>query len=808
MKKISLVIAILFTPLIVYSSGFGTGGTLTFELSYNHAFNKVKVTDQGKIYAVGYIEGDPEYTHNQNMLICRFNPNGTLDSSFANDGVKVINFTLGNSSANDLVILSAGSVVLVGDTFNTSTNDVALAKLTVNGDLDLSFGSNGTLRTDYKAIDNQGIAIVSDDSHLYVLDGCQVAVPSSSEVFSIEQSACIIKYDMQGNIVQGFGLSGFKEIRQGIFRPRGLSIYDGDLYTIGSGVKNYNSWTVSPSLGYRAPEINIARLSTRNGNTVIYETANIDTAFEEIYWASNSGLGDFYGELSISEEGKIGVGYKHWRNSGGVTTAHTGVHTSQDFDSIPHLGGIHNDIIEFATAGDDAQTQGINNFHWLNNNSFFINYGTKVVKCTGGALDTTFGIGGEVELGYIPTDIAIYDSERVMTVYSSAGNSVLRVFNSDGSPYISSPPVITSSSIATGEINVPFEYTITATNDPTQFNAAPIPSGLYLDYSDGIAKILGTPTESGTFAVNINALNSGGSDLAILTIHISNTAQVIQFNNPGAQLLGSLPIDPAASSSSNLAITYEVVSGPAAIINGNIFITGLGDIEIKATQPGNSNFEPADPVTILFTSVLARELPVIDSFPSSKQSLANSFAIISVVASGPKPLSYRWFKNGTLIDGEEDANLILSNVSYFDEAKYQCEVSNSFGETISAECDLNVTASEVSSDTDNDGLSDSLEIYLGALGLDPSKDSTNEWNRIVNLVQELGLGSTGLTLEEVSDLRAGSTMIAVENGQAILSMEVEQSDDLEIWTSGGTTSLQIPVNEDLDTKFFRFKMAD
>ena len=64
-----------------------------------------------------------------------------------------------------------------------------------------------------------------------------------------------------------------------------------------------------------------------------------------------------------------------------------------------------------------------------------------------------------------------------------------------------------------------------------------------------------------------------------------------------------------------------------------------------------------------------------------------------------------------------------------------------------------------------------------------------------------------LTLDEVKDLRAGSTMIEVENGQATLSMEVEQSDDLEIWTSGGT-NLQIPVNANSDTKFFRFKMTE
>ena len=65
-----------------------------------------------------------------------------------------------------------------------------------------------------------------------------------------------------------------------------------------------------------------------------------------------------------------------------------------------------------------------------------------------------------------------------------------------------------------------------------------------------------------------------------------------------------------------------------------------------------------------------------------------------------------------------------------------------------------------------------------------------------------------LTLDEVKDLRAGSTMIEIENGIATLSMEVEESDDLnlEIWTTGGTASVQ--MDAEAGKKFYRFKMAE
>jgi hypothetical protein len=65
-----------------------------------------------------------------------------------------------------------------------------------------------------------------------------------------------------------------------------------------------------------------------------------------------------------------------------------------------------------------------------------------------------------------------------------------------------------------------------------------------------------------------------------------------------------------------------------------------------------------------------------------------------------------------------------------------------------------------------------------------------------------------LTLDEVKDLRAGSTMIEIDNGQATLSMEVEESDDLGVWTNESATTIQITKDAEAGKKFFRFKMVE
>ena len=49
-------------------------------------------------------------------------------------------------------------------------------------------------------------------------------------------------------------------------------------------------------------------------------------------------------------------------------------------------------------------------------------------------------------------------------------------------------------------------------------------------------------------------------------------------------------------------------------------------------------------------------------------------------------------------------------------------------------------------------------------------------------------------------------MIEIQDGQATLLMEIEQSDDLGIWTNGGASTLQIPIDAEAGKKFFRFRM--
>src|SRR5439155_816231 len=71
-------------------------------------------------------------------------------------------------------------------------------------------------------------------------------------------------------------------------------------------------------------------------------------------------------------------------------------------------------------------------------------------------------------------------------------------------------PVITSSLTACGTVGVAFSYTITATNNPTSYTAAPLPAGLSLGNGGNRNVISGTPTAAGTTNVTITASNGAG----------------------------------------------------------------------------------------------------------------------------------------------------------------------------------------------------------------------------------------------------------------------------------------------------------
>jgi uncharacterized delta-60 repeat protein len=80
----------------------------------------------------------------EDMIVARFNSNGALDTTFNDDGHLTLNVAGSGDIASNMALLSNGGILLSGGS-STGLVRTSLAKLDANGELDLSFDSDGKL---------------------------------------------------------------------------------------------------------------------------------------------------------------------------------------------------------------------------------------------------------------------------------------------------------------------------------------------------------------------------------------------------------------------------------------------------------------------------------------------------------------------------------------------------------------------------------------------------------------------------------------------------------------------------------------
>lgn len=90
--------------------------------------------------------------------------------------------------------------------------------------------------------------------------------------------------------------------------------------------------------------------------------------------------------------------------------------------------------------------------------------------------------------------------------------------------------------------------------------------------------------------------------------------QAISFPQIPNKLVSDPPFEIEATATSGLPVYFEVISGPAEVDGHVVTLTGeAGQVAIKATQPGNDEFDPAEPVTNHFMVLDPQtHLPEID----------------------------------------------------------------------------------------------------------------------------------------------------------------------------------------------------
>jgi uncharacterized delta-60 repeat protein len=129
-------------------SSFGSGGKVLTNLERTDFANDLAIQPDGKIVVVGGERTAPS-GHDYAFATARYNPNGSLDTTFGGSGYVITPFTEGLDSAEGVVVQPDGKIVAVGvaDASSPDTQDLALVRYNTDGSLDAGFDSDGKVQT-------------------------------------------------------------------------------------------------------------------------------------------------------------------------------------------------------------------------------------------------------------------------------------------------------------------------------------------------------------------------------------------------------------------------------------------------------------------------------------------------------------------------------------------------------------------------------------------------------------------------------------------------------------------------------------
>jgi uncharacterized delta-60 repeat protein len=207
--------------------------------------SSVVIQPDGKILVAG--GAFPLFTFLGNFELVRYNPNGSLDTSFGSGGIVTTHFPAG-SYAFDVALQPDGKIVAAGTVFvgfdpgEMSNTDFALARYNPDGSPDTAFGSGGQVMTDFVGMEDDAFSVLMQP------DGKIVAVGSANSAATnydfaaaryLANGAIDITFGASGRVTTDFGDQNFDRARSAALQSDGRIIAAGFAISHGGGVQNF-----------------------------------------------------------------------------------------------------------------------------------------------------------------------------------------------------------------------------------------------------------------------------------------------------------------------------------------------------------------------------------------------------------------------------------------------------------------------------------------------------------------------------------------------------------------------------------------
>jgi uncharacterized delta-60 repeat protein len=253
------LLALVASPSLARASdgdldpSFGAGGEVTTGFPFRETTaHSVAIDSQGRIIVAG---GAINPSNDDDFVLARYNPDGTLDDSFGGDGKVITDFGHAETALG-VAIDSQDRVVAVGESWNERSSDrtdAVVARYETDGSLDDSFAGDGKVRTTLGS-QNGATAVAIDSQDRVVAAGW--SWPGSAGHFAI------VRYDTDGSLDPSFGSGGVVRAFFGL-----SSVWDSSAQAVAidSQGRIVASGERQDSLGRQEYDFTLARFDTDGG---------------------------------------------------------------------------------------------------------------------------------------------------------------------------------------------------------------------------------------------------------------------------------------------------------------------------------------------------------------------------------------------------------------------------------------------------------------------------------------------------------------------------------------------------------------
>ncbi len=246
---------------------------------------------------------------------------------------------------------------------------------------------------------------------------------------------------------------------------------------------------------------------------------------------------------------------------------------------------------------------------------------------------------------------------------TGVGRVVIRASQSGNASYLPAPDLEVNFNVvkASGTIFIGnLDTTYSGTSKP--ITATTQPPGLLMDVTYNGSSV--APVDAGSYPVVVTINDPTYQGSATGTLVISQAAQTIDFREPPPRVYGDAPFELNGSTSSNLPLTFRIVSGPATVSGSTVTLTGAGTVVVSSSQSGDNNYLAATDLIRSFVVAKATALVSLGDLEQMFDGQSKSVTVNTIPAALDVDVTYSGNSTLPVATGSYPVIAAINDINY------------------------------------------------------------------------------------------------------------------------------------------------